>query len=86
MGSGWNGEQVDIDHSTAQRFINAFSQFGNLATSPTLKVGKIFEMLSLPESVDQAEFIAEPHTVPSIGETKQVEDMTFKIINKKSPT
>jgi hypothetical protein len=71
-------ESIDIDHSTAQRFINAFSQFGNLATSPTLQVGKIFEMLSLPETVDRQEFIESSHNVPSIGETKTVDEMTVK--------
>ncbi|WP_084146775.1 DUF3102 domain-containing protein [Paenibacillus wynnii] len=45
---------IDIDHSTAQKFIHAYEQFGNLAMSPTLQVGKIFEMLALPESDDWA--------------------------------
>jgi hypothetical protein len=40
-------------------------KFGYLEMSPTIQVGKLFEMLSLPESVDRAEFIAVPHIVPS---------------------
>ncbi|MFD2334737.1 DUF3102 domain-containing protein [Cohnella sp. GCM10020058] len=71
-------KSVDIDHSTAQRMIHAFEQFGELATSPSLPTGKIFEMLSLPEAVDRQQFITEPQTVPSTGEEKMVDDMTVK--------
>ncbi|MEX2462031.1 MAG: DUF3102 domain-containing protein [Paenibacillaceae bacterium] len=71
-------KQVDIDHSTAQKFIHAFEQFGNLATSPTLQVGKIFEMLSLPDSIDRQEFVTTQQTIPSSGEIKMVDDMTVK--------
>jgi hypothetical protein len=71
-------ESVDFNHSTAQKFIRSFEQFKDLATSPTLETGKIFEMLSLPDSVDKQEFIEQKHAVPSIGEEKTVDEMTVR--------
>lgn len=71
-------KSVDFDHSTAQKFIKAYEQFGKLATSPTIPIGKVFELISLPLEVDRAEFVAQPHTIPSTGETKTVDEMTVR--------
>lgn len=73
----WVGS-IGMDHSTAQKFIKAYEQFQNMATSPTLSVGKIFEMLSLPESVNRDDFITTEHIVPSTGEKKTVDEMTVR--------
>ncbi|MFB5192018.1 DUF3102 domain-containing protein [Alicyclobacillus fastidiosus] len=51
----WAKDNCDFDSSTASRMIQAVEQFGD-ATSH-LSTGKIFEMLSLPESVDRADFV-----------------------------
>lgn len=69
---------VDIDHTTAKRMVQAYDQFGKSAMSHHLPVGKIFEMLSLPSDIDRSDFVSRPHTIPSTGATKTVDEMTVR--------
>lgn len=69
-------ESVDITPRTAQRMIQAYDQFGKTTHASLLPTSKIFDLLSLPESVDREEFVSKPQTVPSTGEEKNVNDMT----------
>ncbi|MCR8938726.1 DUF3102 domain-containing protein [Brevibacillus laterosporus] len=73
----WARDNCEFDESTAFKLIKSYEQFGIVATSP-LSVAKIFEMLSLPSDIDRAEFVTQPHTIPSTGAIKSVDEMTVR--------
>lgn len=72
----WLTEHVDFSRMQAHRFVQAFEQFSNVTTS--LHSSAIFELIQLPPDIDRAEFVATPHTVPSTGATKTVDEMTVR--------
>jgi len=74
----WIEEKFDMNKRTAQRFIQAFEQLGNTTMSSHLQSGKVFEIISLPQEIDRQQFIEEPHTIPSTGEEKTVDEMTVR--------
>ncbi len=73
---------LQIEARQAQRFMQAYEQFGNTSASTLLESGKIIEMLTLPPEVDRAEFIEKKHRVPSTGEEKTVAEMSTREIRE----
>jgi hypothetical protein len=71
-------DSIDINRFTADKIIRAYDQLANVSTSTHLPFGKIVEIVSLPSEVDRADFISKPHTIPSTGETKTVDEMTVR--------
>ncbi|KAF6627037.1 DUF3102 domain-containing protein [Paenibacillus sp. EKM208P] len=69
---------VDVIPQTARKMIQAYEQFSSSAMSRDLTSSKMFEMLSLPESIDREEFITQGHIVPSTGQQKTVKEMTVR--------
>src|SRR5690606_13213703 len=69
-------EKIGFSKNHAHRFIQAFDQFS--PTSGNLSSSKIFEMLSLPNSIDRNEFVQKEHIIPSTGEQKTVDEMTIR--------
>ncbi|QHZ49913.1 DUF3102 domain-containing protein [Paenibacillus larvae] len=80
QGEGWLKwcESLEFTRQTADKFIQAFEQFGDVRDVAHIQMGKVFEMIQLPYNIDRQEFIENPHTIPSTGQTKAVEDMTVR--------
>lgn len=51
----WLGS-VGYTPSTATRYIQTFEQFGSCSEAKDIPIGKLFEIIRLPEEVDRAEF------------------------------
>ncbi|MFB5095278.1 DUF3102 domain-containing protein [Bacillus cereus] len=72
----WVEKRCNFSRMQANRFIQAYEQFQNVTTS--LQTSKIFELIQLPLEIDRQQFIEQPHTIPSTGETKTVDEMTVR--------
>ncbi|AYB38524.1 DUF3102 domain-containing protein [Brevibacillus laterosporus] len=75
-------EQVEINHSTAKKMIQAYEKFGDGQSIAYLGVAKIFNLLTLPDSVDYQTFVQQKHKLPQTEETKTVEEMTVRELNE----
>lgn len=70
---------VDIPKTTAWQFIQAYEQLGgNVRTFERIGISKIIQIISLPTEINRQQFIEKPHTIPSTGEVKTVDEMTVR--------
>lgn len=72
----WLKQNFEFSRMQANRFIQAYEQFGNVTMS--LQTSKIFELIQLPPEIDRQEFVSSTHTIPSTGESKTVDEMTVR--------
>lgn len=71
-------ESIDMSQRQAQQFMQVTENFGNTKTSSLLGFNKLLEVSQLPNEIDRQDFISQPHTIPSSGETKTVDEMTVR--------
>lgn len=71
-------DEIGFSRSTAPKFIQAYDQFSDVQSVAHLGTAKIFQLISLPQEVERQEFIEQPHTIPSTGEQKTVDEMTVR--------
>jgi hypothetical protein len=79
-GEGWLRfcESLDFTRPTADRLIEAYRQFGGMYDVVHIPIGKIFEMIYLPETIDRKEFIKTKHIIQSTKDEKTVDEMTVR--------
>jgi hypothetical protein len=73
----WLSEAVDFTDRQARRLIQVVEEF---KTDDVVRIGssKVFEIIQLPPEIDRQEFVSTPHTIPSTGEVKTVDEMTVR--------
>lgn len=66
---------IDFNQSQASRFIKVYEELGDskLLTSANLGFRNLLEITAFPEAERQ-----KPHTIPSTGEEKMVDEMTVR--------
>ncbi|TPE68946.1 DUF3102 domain-containing protein [Halalkalibacterium halodurans] len=73
----WLEEKVSFTDRQARRLMQVAEEF---KTDDVVRIGssKIFELIQLPPEIDREQFVTEPHTIPSTGATKTVDEMTVR--------
>ncbi|MFB6362501.1 J domain-containing protein [Paenibacillus elgii] len=69
---------IGMEPRTAQRYMQAYEQFGKTTCASHLTAGIMFDLLSMPAEIDREQFLTNLHLVPSTGVTKLVTEMTQK--------
>lgn len=66
--------EIGYNPDTAQRYVRVYERFGNIEEASNIRVSTLFEMLSLPKTVDIKEFLSREHIVD--GQTKKADQLT----------
>lgn len=80
----WIEDNFEFSWQYANQFMLFYKQNPNYFSGskfsklPSWK--HVVESLYLPESIDRQEFIEKPHTIPSTGEEKMVDEMTVRTL------
>ncbi|WP_179223827.1 hypothetical protein [Paenibacillus tyrfis] len=69
----WLTEHVDFDRTHAHRFITVFSEMGDVGMYQQMGLRALYEITTLPSEERER-----PHTVPSTGAIKTVDEMTVR--------
>lgn len=72
--------QIDMSTSQADRFVKITERLGDtkFPTSGSIAMGILDEISTLPSDIDRSDFVSQPHTIPSTGAEKTVDDMTVR--------
>jgi hypothetical protein len=75
----WIEENFEFSWQYATQFMRYYNNNPNFNPRLNLPTWKhVNEVLSLPESINRQDFIEQPHTIPSTGEQKTVDEMTVR--------
>lgn len=66
-------ESIDINHRVANTMMKVYSELPNSSTYSNLGFNALYLIATLPEELRD-----QPHTIPSTGETKTVDEMTVR--------
>lgn len=70
---------IEMTPRHAQQFVQLADEFeGNAKSVAHLGFAKLLQIAQLPSDIDRADFVSKPHTIPSTGATKTVDEMTVR--------